>query len=336
MVKQSWIGNRSSAFEAARLVCKLAALACILFFIFVVYLSIFAGSPTGPFYERFTSPRQPSMILGTSRAAKGMVPSVFNESDLTFARPLYNFSFTNSSSPFGPTYAAALEKKLSATPEAALFLIEVNPRALSVGMEERESPESALRETENLLARMNFFNTDPNPEFILRHYSKPYYRIAAESLRNLQEARHSWTELHPNGWMKAYVDVSPSKVQARVENKIERYTAGMKQEEISDQRLQSLGETIDFLSAKGSIYLVRLPSSRPMYKLEREMVPDFDSVIEELASRHSVPYLNYAGHSSEFISTDGTHLYRSTSVRVSKMILSDIERERRPPPASGS
>jgi len=59
-----------------------------------------ADGNTDPFYIRFTTPKQASLILGTSRAAQGLQPAVINEIGKT---QLFNYAFTLGQSPFGET-----------------------------------------------------------------------------------------------------------------------------------------------------------------------------------------------------------------------------------------
>ena len=69
-----------------------------------------ADGGTDPFYIRFTTPKQQNLILGTSRAAQGLQPHVFDSiCNVNF----YNYSFTIAHSPYGPTYLNSIKKKLN-------------------------------------------------------------------------------------------------------------------------------------------------------------------------------------------------------------------------------
>ena len=64
----------------------------------------FANGRIDPFYLLFTTPAQHSLILGNSRAAQGIVPSIVGASlePLDFQGEPFNYSFTLSTSPYGP------------------------------------------------------------------------------------------------------------------------------------------------------------------------------------------------------------------------------------------
>ena len=78
----------------------------ILFFHYasVLFYSIFiqVDGNTDPYYKRFTTPTNNSLILGVSKAAQGLQPQVFN--NILNRKDLFNYSFTISSSPYGKLY----------------------------------------------------------------------------------------------------------------------------------------------------------------------------------------------------------------------------------------
>lgn len=76
--------------------------------LFLAFLSQADGS-TDPFYIRFTTPQQESLILGTSRAAQGLQPKVF---DSISSLDIYNYAFTIGHSPYGKTYLNSIKKKI--------------------------------------------------------------------------------------------------------------------------------------------------------------------------------------------------------------------------------
>src|SRR4051812_33254984 len=107
-----------------KFIIRLCVLAPFAIVPFLVYVTYFSNGKSDYFYLRFTTPPQPSLILGTSRAAQGLQPSVFNESNLAFAKPMFNFSFANNISPYGPIYLNAIKKKVSTASKNGLFILE--------------------------------------------------------------------------------------------------------------------------------------------------------------------------------------------------------------------
>jgi hypothetical protein len=133
--------------------------------VFTAYARFFIGGEDDNFYRRFTSPPAPSLVVGSSRCAQGIVPSVINNSSLPFARPLYNYCFTNGNSPYGPYYLRSIKKKTKGDKDG-VFIVEVNPWTLSVS--EPSLSENEYREANRLIGKMEIVNSiDPNLEYIL-------------------------------------------------------------------------------------------------------------------------------------------------------------------------
>ena len=80
----------------------LHTIAFLLLCIISLYLLFsFANEQNDPFYIRFTTPEQSSLILGTSRAAQGILPAVLNEK--LSRNDFFSYSFSGNISPYGPT-----------------------------------------------------------------------------------------------------------------------------------------------------------------------------------------------------------------------------------------
>ena len=77
----------------------------LLIIIIHLILGLTADGTTDDFYLRFTSAKQKSLIIGTSRAAQGIQPQLIDSIlDLTATDKIYNFSFTAQNSPYGEVY----------------------------------------------------------------------------------------------------------------------------------------------------------------------------------------------------------------------------------------
>jgi hypothetical protein len=57
-------------------------------------LALLADGTSDDYYLKFSTPKQGSMILGTSRAKQGLIPSVLSEAIEGGDVKLFNFSFT--------------------------------------------------------------------------------------------------------------------------------------------------------------------------------------------------------------------------------------------------
>ena len=83
------------------------ALVYIILTAVMVWMLCLSGGPyTDPFYLRFTTPQKKSLVIGTSRAAQGIVPSVMTSilNKKGWGEDLYNYSFTIMSSAYGEPY----------------------------------------------------------------------------------------------------------------------------------------------------------------------------------------------------------------------------------------
>lgn len=112
---------------------RCAAFAALSLGVWAACTALFFRGYTDDYYERVASPRQAALILGTSRAAQGLVPAEIASRELGVESPLYNFAFASSISRYGEAYFEAIKKKLSEPRpgQSGLFLLEVSPLAIS-------------------------------------------------------------------------------------------------------------------------------------------------------------------------------------------------------------
>lgn len=281
-----------------------------------VILQFNSGS-VDPFYTRLTTERAPSLIIGTSRAAQGLLPQTFKD----IAPQMQNFSFTLLHSPFGPAYLELIKDKLDEGVNEGLFIIAVDPWALSSLDKKKEAGLENLRENRTFVPKIHSVNVNPNLEYIFRYYDKPFYHSLKASLTSV-------SVLHRDGWLEISVPVDSATVQKNIQEKIKDYHKYAANGAIEPIRIRALMETITFLDKHGEVYLVRLPVAKEMASIENEYVPDFDRMMYYLADTHNVQYLNYFDESGEYLTTDGNHLYKQAARALSKKVASDIKRIR--------
>ena len=70
----------------------------------------------------------------------------------------------------------------------------------------------------------------------------------------------------------------------------------------------------------GDVYVVRLPVSDGMLKIENQLMPDFDMRILSLANTSNVNYINFMPQRAEFKYTDGHHLVKASSDMLSQKL----------------
>lgn len=294
--------------------------------ILLVYgIAMFGGPHTDPFYQRFTTPKQSSLIVGTSRAAQGLVPEVMNGilDSAAGITPLYNYSFTIKSSPYGEPYLTSILRKLKVTgAKNNVFIITIDPWSISTVQLKRDGEDENLDYKEWAYApnNMSWVHHSPNPEYIFKNLDN----------RLLMVSRYFRHQGHPSvmndGSLAIYAARDEAEFQQVLPRKLTTYREYAEILSLSDLRFTSFCKTLDTLSSYGSCFVVRLPVHPEMLAIENDYMPEFDRQIEKVANQYRVPYLNYVHEGSKFASTDGNHLTRKAALRFSKILAADIKK----------
>jgi hypothetical protein len=281
---------------------------------------IFLRGETDDAYLRVSSPRQRSLILGTSRASQGIVPSEFDARTLGIAGPVFNFAFTSATSPWGPSYLRAIEMKLDqqAAGGPGLFVLEVSPLSLTVKRGE------AMREDASFLGKLHSFASNPNIEF-------PLYRPerGVDILEGLlQIARGNVRKrLHSDGWLEITLpDTTVDRFRARLRMKVAENRASFASAEFSPTRLQYLVKTIGLLQQRGRVVLTRLPVHPDILTVEEQQMPGFTRQMRDIAEAAGVAYVDLTDLSPDVATTDGSHLAKQSSRRVTGELLARLSR----------
>ncbi len=296
----------------------------------ISFVFIQADGYSDPFYMRFTSPKQSALILGSSKAAQGLMPSVLNEK--LNRDDIYNYAFTLHHSPYGPTYLESIKKKLKTDIANGLFIITVDPWCIT---SDSETPnDSTLFEELNLcLEKTNTVDRNPNFEYLIESYSRFYIKILYNN---------SPMFLHDDGWLESAINLGNSdNIQThrktinmsskmhenRLDASIKRYKKKRKTYKYSSFREEYLKLTIEYLKTKGDVYLVRLPVHPDMYDVEQSLMPDFNEKMNIIAANRNISYFNMIPQSVNYIFNDGNHLNRlsskDVSIEVSQWILNN-------------
>lgn len=275
---------------------------------FLVFLK--ADGTTDPFYLRFTTKKQHSLILGNSRAAQGIHPYVLNE--VLHRNDFFNYSFTLSTAPYGPVFLESISKKLDPETKGGVFILSVDPWSVSSHI--IKPADSALfKESKYLLGKTTFVNCYPNIQYLWTSYEKSFYNILLPSKSHLI--------LHEDGWLEVTMKMDSARMSRNLEKKIKEYKKdNLPFFKFSPARLEYLIKTINFLKEHGQVYMVRLPIHPRMMEIENILLPDFDEKIKQVSGVTNIPYLNltYLNESATF--TDGNHLYKVSGVEITKKI----------------
>jgi len=278
-----------------------------------------AGGRFDPYYVRFTSPKQQSLILGTSKAAQGVVPSILDTIIDNYDGPFFNYSFTIDTSPFGSTYLESVKNKLDSGTSNGIFVITVDPWSISSTLQEKRRQ---MDRESGFLDKIENPNQNPNFDYFFHNFKKSWGRVFIDNLANVREY------LHPNGWLEIYYSPDEEELSYKAMNKLKLYKRRTENFEFSETRLKYLEQTITTLLPHGSVYLVRLPIDKEMQILESDFMPEFDNEMIKLQEMYRTPYFNYFGKAAAFTYKDGNHLTRESAMAFSKLLANEIRAHR--------
>lgn len=273
---------------------------------------------TDAFYMRFKAPAQTSLLLGTSRAAQGMVPEIFNQR--LQRSDIFNYAFTNENSPYGEIYFKSIQRKLSEDGKDGIFVLSVDPWSLSSDVSDPDNSEK-FREVGLTLDKLSFVSMNPNIPYMVTCFEGQYLDL-------IDRKRDTSLFLHADGWLEVKVPMNESSVAKRTKNKIGDYRDNiLPKYKFSNVRFDYLKKTILFLKEHGSVYLVRLPVHPDMFVLEDKLMADFDQLLKECAVANGIDYLSYKDSVSGFEFTDGNHLAVNSAYKVSTQIAESISQK---------
>ena len=149
------------------------------FILHILVLSLFVGlsgylvlmqadGSTDAFYAKFTTPKQQSLIIGSSRAAQGIHPQTINENLPHTA--IYNYAFSRIHTPYGKPYLESIQRKLKPDTKDGLFIVEVNP--WSVCKKKGELLDTLhFSEKASFLGTIKNVSANPNLTYLLNFYN---------------------------------------------------------------------------------------------------------------------------------------------------------------------
>ena len=297
----------------------------VLYFLSLVTLSCItiysmADGATDAFYLKLTTPKQKSLILGSSRAAQGLHPKIIN--NIISDSKIYNYAFSRVHTPYGKTYFESIKKKLDHTSITGIFILEVNPWSICLKTNELDDAKSFL-ENSMFLGQVSNVTIKPNFEYLIKSFDKRAINLLSDKLISKEE--HS-IFVNDDGWLEVRLFETTFRQARRFSETIKAYTV-IKHEYsgVSQERLRYLNEIIKYLKPYGMVYLVRMPIDNKILSIEHQLVPDFDSLMYNLSIELDVKYINAIPFSSNYKYTDGHHLNISSGKEFSQYIANIIE-----------
>lgn len=280
----------------------------------------FADGRTDPYYIKCATPKQAHLIIGTSRAAQGIDPSLLGGNE--FSGTFYNFAFAIDRTPFGPGYTHAIESKIDRHGPWSInrLIIAVDPWSIS-----SEFIDGAEQFPEEDWYFNDFLSVSlaPNYDYLVKHYHKGWGHLITDHLmsRNPQE-----TYIHNDGFWEKQVPTDLQSCTYREKQMMSYYSFVLyPKREMSAVRMASLRSLIGDLQGPCAITLVRMPIGKAMYKLENMLCPDFDLRMDSLAEEFHVRYIPFQEHAHELQYVDGNHLSPEGAADFSKKLKSVLE-----------
>ncbi|MCS3867845.1 hypothetical protein J3D55_000761 [Chryseobacterium ginsenosidimutans] len=267
-------------------------------------LGSFADGNTDDNYMHFAVEKPHNIILGDSRGSQAVLPSILKDK---LHQNFDNFSLNVVQSPYGPIYLEALKRKINPDTKNGVFILTVDPWNLSLDKNVK-SPKD-FPEEHSPLKNMYTYDFSPNYEYLLRNYGRSWFKIFTE-----REAKgRSNTYLHKDGWLEVNVNMQKDSVAKRETEKIDVFYANLvKTQSLSKKRLNSLEDIIQYLQPRGTVYLVRIPGSERLMKLENSYTPDFSEKMKAISKKYGIKFFDFSSKAKDYIYTDGNHMYKES------------------------
>lgn len=258
-------------------------------------------------YYKFTS-KHKSLITGSSRAKYCIDPIQFpKETDLL------NFAFSVATSPYGEIYYNAIEKKITKE-KGGIFILDVDPYALSI---EEKMGATHLIEKENKLGRQFFLNADPNYEYIFKNLTPLYYHLITESKTNSTPQSNGFIILSNKNY-------SLKKELFMRKKKLIEYRKNSQNFHPSAYRIEYLEKTIDLLQKYGDVYLVSVPVSNEIYKIQKAYWPEHEGLMDSIAKKHHIHYIMLQKNFPNPHTLDEIHVLNSDAEIISAFLYKKI------------
>ena len=261
-------------------------------------------------YQKMFDPDYESMIIGCSPIELlnvDLIARSLNNNHAKYA-PIGNFAFDLTLSRYGPLYSKKIARKLSSdSDKERVFILSITP--WNVSADQEKPNDTTLFVENNKLMSFNDSAPFPRVRYFFNYYTKPYYTLFFPVRTNEKS------------------DEIPSaktieKFQAA---KIGFYRKNYIPQKISEKRYQSFESLITYLKEKGKVYVIRMPVSDPMIKLEAEYEPEFDKRVDKTIQNLNVDLIDFLPYSNKFLCPDGNHLIKDDADKVS-LLLGDIIR----------
>ncbi|MGH1434235.1 MAG: hypothetical protein ACRBG0_07220 [Lewinella sp.] len=240
------------------------------------------------------------LILGGSRAFKGILPSVIKE-ELHIDAPIINFAFNGLLSPYGEPYYNAIKRKLTPSDSHnGLYILSVAPGSIMDFEGGNGRREEAFR-----FYQLWDMNALPNVEYVFRN-PRPGSALLVRLLHNTYNDSESAVhhQIYQDGAQSTFVKKGTIH-RGKKEDRLLQHTMYR-----SSSRENSLKQLVNLLADRGNVFLIRIPVSQQMLAEENQIYEDFNWVMEKIAADNKyVKYFNWNDITPEqdYRFSDGHH-----------------------------
>ncbi len=274
------------------------------------------GGNVDYFYEKFTTPKTKSMIIGDSRAFQGIQPAVMNSyfQGKGYDTPVLNYSFTIAQAMIGPLYNESIFKKLDTSGDNGIFVISVTPEMLTSHRDYNDEI-GQFREEGQPPHNMEFVTMNPNYEYLIKNLS--FFHFKALFRGN--------SKVHKDGWLEeANLPTDEKMFLEWKKHQIDLFLSDTKGAKLSKIRIQSLGELIERLDTHGTVFLVRMPIGEEFLDYENTNFPNFNSIIDSIAEIKHISYFDFNRYKKKYKTYDGHHIDKFAGAEFTKVLCDSI------------
>lgn len=298
----------------------------LLFFTIIVTLLglylINYGNYIDYFYNKFTTPKFKSLIVGDSRGLQGIRPKIIDNElrNMNFELPILNYSFTIAESHIGELYRKSILKKLDNNAKNGLYIISITPWMLS-SKRDNNNYHGEFKESNKPPHNMIDVSMNPNFEYFIKNYD--HFNFKGVFRKN--------SNLHMDGWLEAKNlpkdSITFKKWKGTQLNIFKGFT---EKYIVSEYRKKSLDTLIKNLKKHGRVVLVRSPVDKDMLDLENSFFPNFNSFLKNITKTNKIQYFNFnqSKINLNFQTYDGHHLNKHGSKLFTQLLCDSIKLRR--------
>jgi len=281
----------------------------IIAIIIVSFILIKYGAYADYFYNKFTTPKAKSMILGDSRSFQGIQPKIINAffDDNQYDLPMFNYSFTIAQISYNELYLQSIKRKIDKTTKNGLFILSVHPWVLS------------NKNTTDINVpphNMNNVTSNPNYEYFIKNLN--YFHFKSIFRQN--------SKLHKDGWLEERNIPSNKKILLDWKKKqIKMYQDFSKKWRPSKLYLKNLDSTVKFLKNYGKVVLVRMPVNNAINTIENNYWHNFDNDMSIITLNNNIKYISFVKDSLKYKTYDGNHIDKNGGVFFTKDLCEKIK-----------